>query len=285
MSSAVDTARQRERLRQQMLLRTLLRDTSPDSLQGWMREREPRAGRALAAYTANAGASAERALSASFPVVRELLGEQSFAQLARAYWHAFPPARGDLAWLGESLPAFIAEADQLAEEPYLADCARLEWALTRAEVASDATAEPHTLTLLAELDPGAIGLELTPGTAVLASVHPIVTIWQAHQGADGQGTDGSHGESADRFAAVRAAFAAGKGERAWVWRDGWRARASQVDSAGFQFMHALREGRCVGDALLAAGESFDFAGWLALSLERGSLWRVVALPGARMTID
>ena len=259
---------QRERSRQQMLLRALLRDATPDAWQGWVRERAPRAARGLQAYTANAGASAERALGTSFPVTRALLGEESFAQLARAYWHAHPPSRGDLAWLGESLPAFIASAQQLADEPYLADCARLEWALSRCEAASDARPEPQTLSLLAEADPATLRIEPMPGTAVLASAHPIVTLWQAHQ-ADSNGDD--------RFAPVRAAFAAGAGERAWVWREGWRARAAHIDPAVFEFMGALLDGRSLGQALAAAGERFDFQAWLMLALERGSLRRAVAL--------
>jgi len=266
----------RERLRQQMLLRTLLRDTSADALQGWMRERAPRAGRALEAYTANAGASAERALSASFPVIRALLGDESFAQLSRAYWHAFPPSRGDLAWLGESLPALIEHADQLAAEPYLADCARLEWALHRAEVASDAQPEPQTLALLGETDPAEIGLELMPGTTVLASTHPIVTIWQAHQAGN---------DADDRFAPVRAAFAGGAGERAWVWREGWRARAAPIDHAAFEFIRALLAGRSLGQALAAADEPFDFEAWLVLAVERGSLRRAIALPDSSYSTE
>jgi Putative DNA-binding domain len=272
MNGPDDAAHQRERLRQQMLLRTLLRDTPPDSLQGWLRESAHRARRALDAYTANAGASAERALSATFPVVRALLGEESFAQLARAYWHAFSPVRGDLAWLGESLSVFIEKADQLADEPYLADCARLEWLLARAEVASDATPQTQTLALLAQLDPEAIGIELAPGCAVLASKHPIVTIWQAHQSNDGDRQGG-----ADPFAAVRTAFAEARRESAWVWRDGWRARASHIDEPGLLFMQALLGGASVGKALLAGGASFDFEAWLVIALERGNLRRVFAL--------
>jgi hypothetical protein len=259
---------QREHLRQQMLLRTLLRDTPADALQGWMRESAPRAGRALQAYTANAGASAERALGASYPVIRALLGEESFAQLARAYWHACPPSRGDLAWFGESLAGFIADAQQLADEPYIADCARLEWALSRAELAGDAQPQPQTLELLGHTDPAAIGIELMPGTTVLASKHPIVTIWQAHQPSD----------AADRFAPVRAAFAAGTGEKAWVWREDWRARAAHIDEATFAFMHALLAGGSLGHALAAAAEPFDFEAWLVLALERGSLRCAIALP-------
>jgi Putative DNA-binding domain len=270
---SLNDAAQRERLRQQLLLRTLLRHSPRDALQGWMREPAPRARRALDAYSANAGASAQRALSASFPVVKALLGDESFAQMARAYWYTFPPARGDLAWLGESLPAFIESAEQLAAEPYLADCARLEWILARAEVASDAPADTQSLTLLAQLDPDAIGIELAPACALFESKHPIVTIWQAHR-------DHDAGAAEDRFAAVRAAFAAGHGESAWVWRDGWRARASLVDAAGLRFMQSLHHGGSLGKALLAGGEGFEFEAWLVLALERGSLRRAHALPAS-----
>ena len=41
--------------------------------------------RGLAAYRANGHALAERALCAAFPVVRALVGEDSFAALARAF--------------------------------------------------------------------------------------------------------------------------------------------------------------------------------------------------------
>ncbi len=267
----MNDALQRERLRQQLLVRTLLRHSARDALQGWVHEGAPRTRRALDAYGTNAGASAERALSTTFPTLRALLGDESFAQMARAYWWAFPPARGDLAWLGESLPAFIESADQLADEPYLADCARLEWALARAEVASDTRVDTESLALLAQLDPGTIGIELAPGCALLTSKHPIVTIWQAHRDPGGGADEG-------RYAAVRAAFATGSGESAWVWRDGWRACASIVDAVGLRFMQSLRDGASLGRALLAGGDAFDFEAWLVLALERGSLRRVFALP-------
>jgi hypothetical protein len=261
---------EREAERQQLLLHTLLREAPAEPLQAWMREPETRAARALEAYRANAGASAERALAAGFPVLQAMLGDEAFAQLARAYWHAHPPARGDLAWLGESLPAFIAADAQFAQEPYLADCARLEWTLSRAEAAADALAEPQSLALLADTDPAQVRLELMPGSAALVSAHPIVTIWQAHQGAP----DG------DRFAAVRAAFASGAGECAWVWREGWRARAAPTDDATCAFLRALLEGRDLAAALHAAGADFDFESWLVLALRRGCVRRacVAAAP-------
>ena len=79
----------------------------------------------LQAYRANAAASARRAMADAYPTVQQLLGCEAFAALTQAHWHGQRPRRGDLAVWGEALPDFIANADQLAAEPYLADVARL----------------------------------------------------------------------------------------------------------------------------------------------------------------
>jgi hypothetical protein len=100
--------------------------------------------RGLQAYRANAGALAERALAAAYPDRAQLLGDESFAGMARAYWHHHAPVLGDVARWGAELPAFIAAAEQLAEEPYLADVARLDWAVHMAQSAADGPAAART---------------------------------------------------------------------------------------------------------------------------------------------
>jgi hypothetical protein len=83
----------------------------------------------LRAYRANAQAIAQRALVAAYPVLAQLLGEEAMAALARDLWLAHPPARGDLAWFGAELPGWLAGIDDFADMPWLADVARLEWAV------------------------------------------------------------------------------------------------------------------------------------------------------------
>lgn len=254
-------AREREHRRQQLLLRSLVADNSPSALQGWL---GPQAGgtplRGWQAYVANAHASAERALAAAFPTVRRLMGEASFAAMARAYWHAQPPSRGDLAWLGEGLPAFIEASEQLTAEPYLADSARLDWAVGRSEAAADTLAELSSLALLAQADPADLRLHLPPGTLLLRSRHPIVSVWQAHH----------EPPDADApFAAARAAFSAGQGENALVWRDGWRARVEAVDAPTAAFIEAaLTPSSSLADALDAAGQAWSFEAWLVDAVGR-----------------
>lgn len=266
MSSASD----KEALRQQMLLRALWGDARPGVVAGWLRN-GPRVGnvaRGLAAYRANAGAAAERALASAYPTVQQLLGDEAFAALARACWQRHPPTAGDLGLWGGALPAFMADAQTLAGEAYLPDVARLEWAVHQAERAADASA-PQGLERLGSDDPAALVLRLAPGTAVVDSSHPVVSIWQAHRSS-----------AADRFAPVRAAFAAGKGECALVVRVGWRAgvHASPPDEA--RFTQAVLAGADLATALTAAGDGFAFEAWLITALQQQRLAAVVPMVAA-----
>lgn len=245
---------EREALRQQMLLRALLGDARPGVVTGWLRDGAATA-RGLAAYQANAGALAERALAAAFPTLQQLLGEASFAGLARSFWRARPPQRGDVATWGGELAAFIADDEDLAPEPYLADVARLEWAVHEAERAADA-GPPTGLERLEGHDPASLWLRLAPGTVLVESPHPVATIWHAHRS-----------DAPDRFAPVRAAFAAGRGESVRVVREGWRATVAAVGSDEARFTAALLAGRPLGDALSEAGSGFDFGVWLVAALQ------------------
>jgi hypothetical protein len=246
-----------EALRQQMLLRALWGDARPGVVAGWLRDAPQRVTRGLQAYRANAGALAERALGAAFPTVALLVGDQSFAALARALWHAQPPQRGDIAAWGAALPDFIAAAPQLADEPYLADVARLDWAVHQAEHADDGGDAVEGLPHLAESDPAELYLRLADGLALVASPHPVLGIWQAHRS-----------EAPDRFAAVREAFARGQGEQALVHRQGFKVRVSAVSGPIAHFMQALLAGASLGRALDAAGDPFAFDAWLAQALQQ-----------------
>jgi hypothetical protein len=257
---------QKEALRQQMLLRALWGDARPGVVTGWLRDAAPRATRGLQAYRANAGALAERALAAAFPTVAQLIGAESFAGLARAFWHADAPVHGDVAQWGDGLPAFIAAAAQLTEEPYLADVARLDWAVHKCEAAADHNGPATGLERLADTEPAQLHLRIAPGTCVLVSPHPVVTLWQAHRSS-----------AEDRFVPVRAAFASGMGEHALVWRSGFKAQVSALADADARFTQAVLAGRSVDEALQTAGTDFSFEPWLISALQQGWLAAVETL--------
>ncbi|WOB07092.1 DNA-binding domain-containing protein [Piscinibacter gummiphilus] len=253
--------------RQQALMAAILRRDDGASLHEWVAARPAGVTRGLQAYQANAGASAERALAAAYPTVQALVGEDSFAALSRAFWHAEPPARGDLAQFGAGLPAFIAASDQLADVPYLADVALLDWHLAESERALDAQIEAETLHQLTEVDPAQLHLLLMPGVAVLLSDYPIVSLWKAHRPV---------GDAAEHRTIARQRLDHGQGEEAVVWRLGWRAQADIVDAATARWMQSLLKGESLAAAFEHAGASFEFEPWLVQALQQQWLWRAMA---------
>lgn len=246
---------EKEALRQQLLLSAVLGDAPPGAVADWMGD-GLRAAAGLQAYRANAAATAARALAAVYPTIQALISEDSFAALARDFWRHHPPVAGDLGLWGDELPRFMADAASLASEPYLADVARLEWAVHVAERAADVR-PAIGLQALADEDAGACLLRLAPGTAFVASVHPIVTLWQAHRS-----------QEPARYEPVRAAFAAQRAETALVSRRGWRAEVRALAPEEARFIQALLGGWTLGAALDAAGPAFDFQAWLIAALQQ-----------------
>lgn len=254
-----------EARRQQLLLRVLWRAADPAALAPWLHQAAPGTARGLLPYRAHAHVLAPRALAAVYPTLQQLLGEASFAALARAHWQHAPPERGDLAHWGERLPAFVAAAPDLAGVHYLADLARLEWAVHGASMAADVTAAPMGLDALALGDASLLRVLPTAGTVLVESTHPIVSIWQAHDDARPQLTT--------------VHWAAARVEPALVWRSGWRVQVAALAADEATCTRQVMNGAPLAMALEAAqavNADFDFQAWLLLQLQRG--WLAGAAP-------
>ena len=213
-----------------------------------------RSRRGLEAYRANALASARAALEAAFPTVCRLVGSDGFGFLARAFHRQAPPVRGDLGEWGVAFPAWLAARPELAEWPYLEDCAALDLAVHRCERAADTVFDAASLACLERAEPADLRLHLAAGTEVLASRWPIATIHAAHRLADPD------------FEPVRRRLGAGGGEHVQVVRDGWRAGVRPIDAATFAWTGSLLAGDDLGRALHRAGPHFDFTAWLAAAI-------------------
>lgn len=218
--------------------------------------------RGLKVYQANGHMLAERALRSAYPVVAQLLGEASFADLARALWHAHPPQCGDVAWWGDELAALVQASAQLQEEPYLADVARCEWALHQCAGAPDASADLSTLARLTLEDPDRLRLILAPGCAVVRSAWPVAAIVGAHR-------DGAP-SLAEAGALLRQAVA----QDVLVWRAGWRPELRHALSGEVDAVQGLLSGASLGEALERA-TALDFGQWLPLAVQTGLVLAVV----------
>lgn len=239
---------------QQALLAALLAHPAQDAIKTIATHAKEPWARGLKAYQANGHALTERALQAAYPVLTQLLGEDSLADLARAFWHAQPPVRGDLARWGGELAGFIQASEQLAAEPYLPDVARLEWALHHSASAADQTGDPASFSLLMQHDPAQLQLRLAPGCAVLPSAWPVVSIVNAHL------------DATPSLEAAGQRLRAGVTETALVWRAGFQPRVREAVAGEADWLTALLAGRSLSAALDAA-PALDFNAWLPLAVQ------------------
>lgn len=212
--------------------------------------------RGLQAYRVNGHAQAERSLLATYSVLAQLLGSESFALLARDFWHHHPPVQGDLAQWGGDLPAFLHSNAQLTAEPYLSDVARVEWALHCCALAADHPADTGSLVLLTTVDPAVLTLRLASGLAVVTSAYPVASIVMAHQDAT---------PALDQAGRM---LRDGVAETALVWRQNFKPRVTACSAA----VAALLQHLLTGSDLLTALENapaLDFAEWLPGAVQCG----------------
>lgn len=237
---------------QEALLQTLFAWPPSDvALHGLVR---PHWERGLQVYRANGHGLAMRALGAVYPVLAQLLGAESFSALARAFWHAQPPRRGDVTCWGEGVDAFLRGSDQVAQEPYLGDVAAVEWALHQCARAADRDPDPRSFALLIECQPEALALELAPGWSLVRSPWPVVAIVLAH-------LDGAPG-----FEELGRMLHAGVCQDAVVWRDGLRPSVRQALPGEAALLGALGAGASLAAALDAAPD-LQLQAWLTLAAQ------------------
>lgn len=239
---------------QQALLDTLFSSSAPNTIKLVASYAGATAARGLKAYQTNAHLLAERALQATFPVLIQLIGVDNLPGLARAFWHAHPPQRGDLAQWGADLPAFIQASEPLAIEPYLADIAAVEWALHRCSTSPDQPADHPSFGLLMQHDPLELQLQLAPGCAVFSSAWPVASIL------------GAHLSQTPSFDDVRERFRAGRGESILVWREAYRPRVREAIGGEVAWVTCLLQGGALGEALDAAPD-LDFNAWLPMAVQ------------------
>jgi len=221
----------------------------------------------FAVYRNNVVVSLVDALADSFPVVQALVGEAFFRAMAAEFARANPPRSPVLAWYGAGFADFVEDFPPAAGLPYLADVARLEWLRVEAWHAADADPLPlaEIGALLAdEAALPALRLTLHPSLRVLASAHPVVSLWAAHHAQDVAGALG-----AIDFAAAEAAL---------VTREGLDAGILRIEPGAAAFVGSLLQGATFAEAAQTAGR-FDLPATLALLLRSGAI--VATTPSER----
>jgi hypothetical protein len=217
----------------------------------------------LALYRGNLVAIWRGALANAYPVLLQLVGEDYFAQMARAYGRAHPSQEGDLNAFGAHLSEFLLSSGAADDYPYFVDVARIEWALHRAYYAKDADALSlmalAQATQQAEVELMDAHLECAPAVSLIESTNAAVDIWLAHQSEERTWSSDVQRPS-----------------YALITRLDWTPELHALDEAAFRALSVLRDGANLGEAFesaLQVDAAFDVAGnlqsWFALGVFSG----------------
>jgi hypothetical protein len=186
-------------------------------------------------HHAGIGAFLVRALAARYPVVRRLIGDDSFLGVARRFVAMQPPRLPIHQHFGETFPLYLRSLGAAASFEYVADIAELEAARARAYHSADAR-PLNARALLSSVPFNQYGLVLHPSVGLVTSRFPIVTIWWANQ---------TGGGILDRW----------RPEAALVARPFLDVDVLPLTAGGHVFISALLSGRTIGAAATSATDN------------------------------
>lgn len=217
-------------------------------------------------YRDNTAVSLAEAIADTYPVVRELVGEDFFSAMAGAYVAQHVPTSPVLIHYGGDFPEFIESFEAAATLPFLADVARVEWAWLQAYHAADEAAVGAEA--LQSVDPEKLDgarLALHPSLSLLCSDWPAVSIWSAHQGDDAQARQAALGELSQT------------GEYGLIVRPEFEVNVQLVQPALWHLAVQLRDGATLGAAAetLDAGDAEQFGGMLGYIFTTGLVCEIL----------
>ena len=207
----------------------------------------------LAIHRRNVQVALVEALAAAYPVVRRLVGEAFFEAAAARHARETPSRSPDLRAFGAGFGDFLETYPHAAGLPYLADVARLEWAVHACFHAEDAPVLAAAQLAQSGLDqPERVRLRLHPAVRLVASRHPVQAIHAANQ----PGCDGTP---------LRVAGP----DWLLVRRDATQVRIDALAAPEWQFLRRIAQGEPLGRACEAFGDAAADALGAALARHAG----------------
>ncbi len=214
----------------------------------------------FAVHRNNVAHSLVAVLGDTFPVVRQMVGNEFFGAMARVFVAERPPRSPLMHRYGDEFATWLEGFEPAAALPYLPDLARLEFARLRAFHAADAAPIDPQVLVRALDDPERLAsacLILHPSLTLVRSAHPVVSLWSAHQHDDAQ-----------RDAALGRVDLEAP-ETAVVLRHGDDALVVELPPADAALAAAWREGRALGT--VRGCDPAEVTRLLALLLTHGAI--------------
>jgi hypothetical protein len=201
---------------------------------------------------------ATRALRLNHPAIAKLVGDDFFEAAARTYLARRPPASAWLDRYGTGFAGFLARWEPVAGLAYLPDVARLEWSVSRALHAPDASAlGAGALAALAALAPdlqSAVRFTRHPSLRLLRTRTPADAIWRATLSDDDDALAAIDLQAGPRWLLVARSISG--------------VEVVALPEQAWRFARDLASGRTLHEALERA-EPFDVAALLGSELAAG----------------
>lgn len=199
-------------------------------------------------YRNNIIVSLKEAMTDGFPAVASLVGEAFFAAMSDVYIRQNPPKSPILALYGSGFSEFIATFEPAASLPYLADVARLEFALRQAYHCADA--QPVDAKEFENQNVFSARLVLAPAVSVLRSPYPVTQI---------------------RAAALGGPPPTAAAEDVLITRPDLDPIATPFPSGTAAIIDALQAGLPLGEAIEAAPNGLDFTTFISALISGGAI--------------
>jgi hypothetical protein len=225
-------------------------------------------------YRNHVFSSLTETLETTYPVVCRLVDRRFFGFAADRYIRSHPPTGPCLFEYGATFPDFLGSFPPCAGHPYLADVARLEWAMNAVLHAEDVAV--MTPAALAAVPPGEVGrlaLRVDPSAAWLRSPWPVDRIWRVNQA-------GADPEASVDLAVGEALLEVRRQDDAITLR--------RLEAGEFALRAALGRGATLemaADAALAEDPAFDLTAALRALLHEALLIGFTLVPEASLEGD
>jgi hypothetical protein len=207
-------------------------------------------------YRNNVMVSLIDAMGANFPAIKRLVGDAFFISLAREFIIENPPEQPMLFLYGDRFAEFLEQFQSVADYPYLADVARVEFAWLQSYHAADiAVLDAAELGAIPAENVGKSKFRLHPATWIFRSIWPAATLMSRNR----DGADCSDINLAN-------------GEDILITRPELDVQTRILPNGGYEFLNALALGETLevaaGNAM-ASVDDFDFPGQISGMLECG----------------
>lgn len=212
-------------------------------------------------------------LNERFPVTERIVGEDFFKATAREFVKGAPPLGQSNLSYGRNFPRFLETFPPVADLPYLADVARLEWARFEAAISVDhptvSSRDFH------DVDPShaaRVSLRLHPSLRTLQSDYPVYDIWRTNHEDDE--VHPLHGVSGPQAVLIA--------------RSALGIEVHKIPVAAIALIRALNDGHSLGEAYERVIDQLsqnEFSQTLAVLLATGGVSSLKVPELAELTVE